>query len=501
LKAAAGNKMPATEHLKPSFSAAKRWLTWLNVFLASAAVLALVVMINYLASGYFKRFQVDRDSSFKLSPQTLHILQGLTNDVQVTLFFQPNGDNQEIYLLASGLLEEYQQANPRHLHVKTLDYTRDVGAAKDLLAKHSLTSLSQKDFVLIENGPQSKVIYAKDLAGYDYADLLAGRSKYVRRSSFRGEMFFTADIYAVSNPQPLKAYFLFGHGENDPEDNKPDHNGYSKFAAILKDEINCDWGKLSLQGTNTIPTDCQLLIIPAGAHENIMTAAELDKIATYLKQGGRLMALLTVYSGVENVLANWGVAVSRSRVVEGKQFSLSDLTFLTAILCPHPIMDPLVSERMPLEMVYPRAVGKMENQAKVPGAPEVTILATTSPSGRDEAKQVGTFPLLVAVEQGVIQGVNTSRNGGTRMVVAGDSDFLDDQVIDSVGNHYFAGYALNWLLERPQFMLSGLGPRPIREYKLYMTPAQSQAVQILFLAALPGAVLALGGLVWLRRRS
>jgi LPXTG-motif cell wall-anchored protein len=33
-----------------------------------------------------------------------------------------------------------------------------------------------------------------------------------------------------------------------------------------------------------------------------------------------------------------------------------------------------------------------------------------------------------------------------------------------------------------------------------MTRGQQQTVQWLFLAALPGAVLALGGLVWLRRR-
>jgi hypothetical protein len=51
-------------------------------------------------------------------------------------------------------------------------------------------------------------------------------------------------------------------------------------------------------------------------------------------------------------------------------------------------------------------------------------------------------------------------------------------------------------------MLSGLGPRPIKEYKLYnMTDAQAQSIRWLFLAGLPGGVLFLGGLVWLRRRS
>jgi len=197
------------------------------------------------------------------------------------------------------------------------------------------------------------------------------------------------------------------------------------------------------------------------------------------------------------------VRLGRSRVVDlDKKYNIDGLSFFSGTLFPHPIVNPLASEKMSIRMVWPRPVFKMEDHGKMPGAPEVIVLAGTSPAGMDENKQTGEFPLLAAVEQGVIQGVSSPRGGGTRIVVAGDSDFLDDLVIDSwAGNHYFAGLALNWLLERPQLLFSGLGPQPIQEYKLYMTHAQVRTVQWLFLAGLPGAVLALGGLVWLRRRN
>jgi hypothetical protein len=155
---------------------------------------------------------------------------------------------------------------------------------------------------------------------------------------------------------------------------------------------------------------------------------------------------------------------------------------------------------MSILMVWPRPVFPVEDQNKVPGAPEVRVLAATSREGADTNNHTGSFPLLAAVEQGVIQGVDSPR-GGTRMVVAGDSDFLDDNAIDQwAGNHAFAKQALNWLLQRPQLILQDLVPQPIRQYKLYMTPHQSAVVRWLFLAAMPAAVLALGGLVWLRRR-
>ncbi len=84
-------------------------------------------------------------------------------------------------------------------------------------------------------------------------------------------------------------------------------------------------------------------------------------------------------------------------------------------------------------------------------------------------------------------------------MVAGDSFFLDNQMIDWADNRAFASYAINWLLDRKQ-LLAGVGPHPVVEYKLMMTRAQFSSVRWIFLAAMPGAFLLFGGAVWLRRR-
>ncbi len=322
----------------------------------------------------------------------------------------------------------------------------------------------------------------------------------MRRSAFLGELYFTGSIVDVSNPRPARAYFLTGHGENDPEDNK--HlDGYSKLAGILKSELDCDWAKINLAGTNGIPADCQLLIVAASAREERMLPEETNKIAAYLKQGGRMLALLTAESGLETVLAGWGVEVAdtRQRVVDmNKDLNQGQGTsFLSLALPTHPITDPMARDKEAILMVLPRPLAESPAVSKMPGAPTITMMASTSAQGVDNEKHTGEFELILAVEQGNIQGVG----GGTRIVVAGDSDFLDDNVIDYVGNRDFAKGALNWLLQRPELALGNLGPRPIREYKLYMTRGQAQAVRWLFLAGMPASVLFVGGLVWLRRRS
>jgi len=98
-----------------------------------------------------------------------------------------------------------------------------------------------------------------------------------------------------------------------------------------------------------------------------------------------------------------------------------------------------------------------------------------------------------------VAGVANTR-GNARLLVAGDSIFLCNYYIEGGDNRDFLGYAANWLLDRTT-LLKGIGPRPVTEYRLWLTPPQQREVRWLLLGALPGAVLLFGGLVWLARRK
>ena len=50
-------------------------------------------------------------------------------------------------------------------------------------------------------------------------------------------------------------------------------------------------------------------------------------------------------------------------------------------------------------------------------------------------------------------------------------------------------------------LLVSLAPRPIKDYKLNMTESQRASAGWVLLAGMPGGVLLIGSMVWLRRRS
>ena len=149
--------MPPTDSQSSGFSTGRRWFTTLNLLLATGAALALVVMMNYLASGHYKRFPWADATRFELYPQTLRVLNSLTNDVQVTIFYQHRAD---IYTMICALLGEYQQANPSHVHVQDLDYVKYPGEAAKLLARLHLEP-TKKDFVAFETRATAGTRFAR----------------------------------------------------------------------------------------------------------------------------------------------------------------------------------------------------------------------------------------------------------------------------------------------------------------------------------------------------
>jgi hypothetical protein len=490
----------------PSFSPGRKWSISLNVLVAALAVGALVVMVNYLAARHFKRLPLAARAQTPFSELTRRVLAGVTNEVKITIYFDKD---EPLYDAVWSLLKEYKFANPKLL-VETVDYERDPAAALLVKTKYKLAAPAAKDLVIFDGNGKVKIVDQKQLSELDVSGLTSGRSREVRRTHFRGELEFTSALLSVTSPRSLKACFLEGHGEHRP-DSEDKLTGYARFAAVLQ-ENNIQFERLRLQGTNDVPADCQLLII-AGPKDAFLPD-ELEKLDRYLKQGGRLFVLFNYetvnkLTGLEKLLSHWGVAVGNN-VVYDRENSLTGQDLVVANFGDHALVKPFFESR--LYLVLPRSVGRAPGALSGADAPLVEPLALTGPGGRvitdirpgpaiypHPNDHVGVVPLMVAVEKGGLRGVSADR-GATRIVVAGESLFLGNETILKVANRDFASHAVNWLLARHE-LLVGLAPTPIKEYKLTMTRGQMAAVRWIFLAGMPGSVLLVGFVVWVRRRN
>lgn len=491
----------------PSFSAGRKWNLTAQAILTFLALATVIGLVNYLAARHHARFSWAGPAQGGLSPLSFQVLGQVTNEVKVVLYC----DRQHpLFDMTLAMLKSYANAS-RHITLEVIDPERDPSAALAATALYGLRQKEDRDLVIFECQRRMRFVYPRDLSDLDLNEFLAGRSGEIKRVAFKGEMLFTSAILTVITPRQLKAYFLEGHDEHQP-DKDDGLEGYSTFASVLR-ENSVLWEKLNLVGTNGIPADCNLLIV-AGPRGRF-SAEELDKIDRYLKQGGRLFVLLNNASvirptGLEDLIEDWGVLVGRNIVLDEAAAVASnkrDMRVFT--FSKHRLINPIVTGG--LYLVLPRSIERDRAAARGSDATQVEEIAFTSPRGhiitdlrpdgrfyKQPGDREGQIPLIVAVERGGVRNVSADR-GATRMVVAGESIFLANDAIESAANHEFAAHAVNWLLARDE-MLIGIPPRPIKEYKLTVTKQQMRRAEWIFLAGMPGTALLLGGLVWLRRR-
>lgn len=487
---------------EPTFSPGRKWSIGFDVVLRTAVVLAVVGMLIYLSGRYFQRFHLSAQTRVELSPRTVSLLKSITNEVKVILYY---AKDDRLYSSVAALAHEYRSINPR-LQVETVDYRWDPAEAQKLKAAYKLGEVrdeKEKNMVIFDNGGRWKIVNAKALADTRFVQIAGEKERTFEHKlvAFNGERKFNEALLAVTSPRQLKAYFLKGHGEHDPRSGD-EVSGYLKFAEILG-QNDIGFEELSLVGMQDVPTDCNLLII-AGPTAGIPDQ-ELEKINKYLDEGGRLFALFNSAArdrrtGLERILIRRGVFVGDSEVRDPAN-SLSGARgadVVVAAFSLHPIVKPLLGSY--LDLIQPRPVGPVKDvnsdapKVEVIMASEKTAVLAGDPSARPQS-----FPLAVALEKVGPRGVATER-GTMRMIVIGDSFFLGNTAIELYANRDFAELAINWLLDRSE-LLEGVGQRPVEEFRIHLTKAQLQSFQWILLGAMPGTILALGGLVWLRRRK
>lgn len=484
----------------PSFTVARRWKIALDTILRTLLVIAVVFMINYIGSIFYRQFYLSSQTRIHLSPRTVSILQSLTNRVDVTVYYDKN---EGLYPTIMALLNEYHRLNPR-INVKTVDYVSNPGEATQVVEKYHLLS-STKDLVIFDSvgadPPRYKIAPGEMLAQYGPTGMKDKKIEFAP-VAFNGEKMFTSMLLALASAKPFNAYFLQGDGEPKLEDSGGD--GYLRFKEILEENY-VRVQPLNLFGNSDIPSDCNLLII-AGPRMRF-SDSELQKIDHYLSQGGRLLAMFNYYSisqptGLEDLLAHWGINVVADAVQDPKNGISGDGSAISVQdFAQHPAVNALQGSSFVL--VLPRPIGVIDNKSNTsPDSPTVTILAQSSEDAmllNQRGLAPRQYPLMAAVEQNSVKGI-ANTGGNMRMIVVGDSLFLNNNVIQFGENSEFANCAVSWLLDQP-ILLKGIGPQQLDNFRLLMSTAQMEKVGLLLLGAFPGAVLAFGWLIWLRRRK
>ncbi len=496
-----------SEH-PPGFSARLRWNGWVNLLCASLAVITLCIVLNYHSHRHYQRHTWAQNLDQALSPRTEQLLGDMTNEVEITVFFDRT---ESTFRLVDELLKQYIHHNPR-LKVTHVDPLQQPREARRVQARYRLSE-QQHNVVVFASNDKHKVISSAQLSQLtprpaSASELKEERSGFVmERTAFLGERHFTSALLAVSSQEQPLVYCLTGHGEHSITNLTS--TGYGEFGQLLG-EMNLKVRDLELQKQPEVPADCQLLIIPGPKSE--LTLEEQRRLNQYLDRGGRLMVLLNHRSdgGLADLMRFWGLTVGNNTVLDSDN-TLGDGSLTLRQYVHHPVVQTLHREQLPVRLLLPRTISPLPGTDPLAAKQKMFPLIQTGPQGKayrhflqnpagsqPTLEHQGSLPVAAAVERDTLEGVNTDHLA--RMVVIGDSLFLSNQMIDKEGNRELAWHTVNWLLDRSH-LLQAIGPQPIQTYRFEFKANEFRNLAVILVGLMPISTLTLGILIWLRRRT
>ncbi len=190
---------------------------------------------------------------YKLSDQTIEILQDLENDVHVIGFY--SASQQSAQSETKFWLDEYQRYSDGKFTYEFIDPDRDPLNA----AQYEATTGT---LVFIQGDRNQNVTYAS-------------------------ERNLTSALVQVQLGEPQKLYVITGHGERSSDDLAG--TGLSQMAQSLQN-VNYEVATLNLLAEDGVPADADMVLI-AGPTA-LFSAPEIEFLDEYLSGGGGLMFLV-----------------------------------------------------------------------------------------------------------------------------------------------------------------------------------------------------------------
>jgi hypothetical protein len=335
--------------------------------------------------------------------------------------------------------------------------------------------------------------------------------------SIKAEQALTGAIVQVTSGRPTKLCTTKGHGEWVLDE------GAERSLASLKTGLrhdNLEWQAFESFGQKSVPQGCDAVFVIGPLHA--FSESEAHVLIEYVRGGGNLLLALDPViehdevsaTGFEAPLRDLGIRLDRALVLELDKERLltpNAAEFAVTEFGDHETTRPLQHAGR-VFMVLARSVSPAGND------PSVEILMRTSGKGfaetavadvkGDTEPQRGPGdiegPVSVAVAAHITPGgdsATANKKPGGRLVVVGDSDFLQGPLLESaeLQNFYLASAWTGWLTERQA--LIQIPPKKVKTGSIVFSQDDLWALLFRVAVLVPGAAFVLGFAVWLNRRQ
>ncbi|NLV49114.1 MAG: GldG family protein [Clostridiales bacterium] len=459
-----------------------------------AAVVVVNIFIGYLTDRYVLEIDLTSERLFEISEDTKEVIDDLRGPITITVLAQETTYKDSTELLSNiyEVLQRYQSLSGGKITVRYIDPNLNPAMVDKY---NALNDVSSND-IIVESPLRFKRLAPTSL--YNYEKDENGVTYYI---GLRAEQKLTSALLFVTSETLDKAMYIRGHGEDYSMD---------ELDSLLT-TANYDVDTLILAQAE-IPDDCTLLIISSPTMD--YSVSEIDKLAAYLEDGGRLIVSLTPnavdpLTNLSLLFEEYGVKYEDSMILDSSQ-SLSGypMYVVPTLMRYEGITDNLNSKNTFLVIPACKPISLTGTQR--PGVVVTPLLTSSATSyaksfedvvaiqyDQAESDAVGPFNMAVLAER-IFSDKNLNYN--RTEILFCSAGMITDSILSAPEflNATYLTTALNYIVDYSEAVI--IPDKEFESTALTLLSWQADLILWLVIIGIPVIVIAVGIIVWVRRR-
>ena len=266
-----------------------------NILAAAAMTILVNIGLNYVPDQYVS-FDVTVNKIFTLTDDTLQYLQGITQDMTIYVLISEASKDEDL----DRTLQQMKNASD-HIQVEY------VNPISNPMFYYKYTDIQPAaNSLIVVSGNANAVVDYNDIYEYGY-DYSTGNYEVV---GYDGEGQILSALTRVAEENLPRFYAVTGHNELEFDE---------RFLNALY-KGNVEYETLYLNTVDAVPENAQGIIL--NAPTNDYSADDVEKVLTYLEQGGHVLITLAqaqVYTDLPNfdrIIEYYGVSAADGIIVE-----------------------------------------------------------------------------------------------------------------------------------------------------------------------------------------
>ncbi len=448
-----------------------------NMATMIAVFFAILALTSFMSTRYKVRWDLTKTQRYTLSDQTKKLVRTLKRDVSAVAFYRSDERTRQ---QMEDLLQEVSTLSPKFSY-RFIDPDKQPAAA----AKYGVTS-------------------------YRTTLLMSGKNQ--QTIGFESEEKLVNALLKVIRDEVKTIYFLKGHGENDTTDGQS--SGYRGIRDSIEKE-NYRIKDVALLETPSIPDDCALLIISGPKKDFIED--ELKKLTEYIERGGSLLFMIDPggFPVLSEYLAGYGFTLGNNVVID-KMSQVFGANYLVPVVTHYEEKHP-ITEEFNVQTFFPLArtvsVNRTPEKGIFPlaftgdaswGETDISTLYSEEGTVSYDEKTDVKGPLSIAAVKivRVNEGEDASDTGDkqsyAKLIVVGDSDFVNNTHVNLAGNKDFFLNTMNWLMAEAE--LISIRKKAVGMTPVILTASQGRFIFWIPVVVIPSLIMVIGIAVLTRRR-